>query len=164
MGFAGPVTRPSSEPMSPDLKALSGLELMSWVQSRRPSDTPSIGRLLGMRIDEVAEGRVVISLETKPDFANPLGTVHGGIAATLLDSTMGCAVHTTLPAGVGYATSELTIRYLRPAQTDGRVLTAEGVVLHTGRRIATTEGSVVDDRGLVIARGTSTCVILRVRT
>ncbi|MGW5698017.1 PaaI family thioesterase, partial [Streptomyces asiaticus] len=83
-----------------DLTTLSGLDLMRWVQSERPADIPTIGRLLGMRFDEVDPGRVVVSLDTRPDFANPLGTVHGGIAATLLDSAMGCAVHTTLPAGL----------------------------------------------------------------
>jgi acyl-coenzyme A thioesterase PaaI-like protein len=80
---------------------MSGLELMRWIQAQRP-DVPSIGRLLAMRFDRVEMGRVVGSLDTRPDFANPLGTVHGGIAATLLDSVMGCsvmgcAVHTTLP-------------------------------------------------------------------
>ncbi|WP_435849656.1 PaaI family thioesterase [Streptomyces pristinaespiralis] len=84
-----------------DFAAMTGLELMRWVQTERPTDIPSIGRLLGMRFDEVDHGRIVISLDTRPDFANPLGTVHGGIAATLLDSAMGCAVHTTLPAGTG---------------------------------------------------------------
>lgn len=130
-----------------EITAMSGLELMRWVQSERPVDIPSIGRLLGMRFDEVEQGRVVVSLDTRPDFANPLGTVHGGIAATLLDSAMGCAVHTTLPAGVGYTTLELKVNYIRAAQTDGRTLTAEGTVIHAGRRTATAEGKVLDGQG-----------------
>ncbi|MYR84739.1 hotdog fold thioesterase [Streptomyces sp. SID685] len=143
-----------------DFAAMTGLELMRWVQSERPADIPSIGRLLGMRFDEVEHGRVVVSLDTRPDFANPLGTVHGGIAATLLDSAMGCAVHTTLPAGVGYTTLELKVNYIRAARTDGRTLTAEGTVIHAGRRTATAEGKVLDDQGKLIAHATTTCIVL----
>ncbi|GAA0923196.1 MULTISPECIES: PaaI family thioesterase [Streptomyces violaceusniger group] len=143
-----------------DLTTLSGLDLMRWVQSERPADIPSIGRLLGMRFDEVDAGRVVVSLDTCPDFANPLGIVHGGIAATLLDSAMGCAVHTTLPAGVGYTTLELKVNYIRAARTDGQTLIAEGTVLHAGRRTATAEGKVLDEQGKLIAHATTTCMIL----
>ena len=112
-----------------DIATMTGLDLMRWVQTERPADVPSIGRLLGMRFDEVEHGRVVISLDTQPDFANPLGNTHGGIAATLLDSVMGCAVHTTLAAGVGYTTLELKVNYIRTVPVDGRTLTAEGTVL-----------------------------------
>ncbi|MFJ3646772.1 PaaI family thioesterase [Streptomyces murinus] len=143
-----------------DFAAMTGLELMRWVQSERPADIPSIGRLLGMRFDEVEHGRVVVSLDTRPDFANPLGTVHGGIAATLLDSAMGCAVHTTLPAGVGYTTLELKVNYIRAARTDGQTLKAEGTVIHAGRRTATAEGKVLDDQGKLIAHATTTCIVL----
>ncbi|WP_262701135.1 MULTISPECIES: PaaI family thioesterase [Streptomyces] len=144
-----------------DPTTLSGLDLIRWVQSERPTDVPTIGRLLGMRFDEVDPGRVVVSLDTRPDFANPLGTVHGGIAATLLDSAMGCAVHTTLPAGVGYTTLELKVNYIRAARTDGQTLSAEGTVLHAGRRTATAEGKVLDEQGKLIAHATTTCMILR---
>lgn len=143
-----------------DPASLTGLELMRWVQTERPADIPSIGRLLGMRFDEVEHGRIVISLETRPDFANPLGTVHGGIAATLLDSALGCAVHTTLPAGVGYTTLELKVNYIRTAQTNGQTLTATGNVIHAGRRTATAEGKVLDEQGKLIAHATTTCMIL----
>lgn len=147
--------------MSGEITALSGLELMRRVQAGRPADIPSIGRLLGMRFDEVAHGRVVVSLDTRPDFANPMGAVHGGIAATLLDSAMGCAVHTTLPAGVGYTTLELKVNYIRAARTDGRTLTAVGTVLHAGSRTATAEGKVLDDQGRLTAHATSTCLIIQ---
>ncbi|GAA1103144.1 PaaI family thioesterase [Streptomyces javensis] len=143
-----------------DPTTLSGLDLMRWVQSERPTDVPAIGRLLGTRFDEVDPGRVVVSLDTRPDFANFLGTVHGGIAATLLDAAMGCAVHTTLPAGVGYTTLELKVNYIRAARTDGQTLTAEGTVLHAGRRTATAEGKVLDEQGKLIAHATTTCMIL----
>ncbi|WP_133917624.1 PaaI family thioesterase [Streptomyces sp. NBC_00582] len=143
-----------------DLTALSGLELLRLVRDGRLGDTPSIGRLLGMRFDEVEEGRIVLSLDTRPDFANPLGTVHGGIAATMLDSALACAVHTTLPAGTGYTTLELKVNYIRAARTDGQTLTAEGTVIHAGRRTATAEGRVTDDQGKLIAHATTTCMIL----
>ncbi|MFF8265945.1 PaaI family thioesterase [Streptomyces sp. NPDC016562] len=143
-----------------ELSALSGLELMRWVQTEQPADFPSLRRLLGMRFDEVEHGRSVVSVDTQPDFANTLGTVHGGIAATLLDTAMGCAVHTTLAAGVGYTTLELKVNYVRAAGTDGRILSAEGTVIHCGRRTATAEGRVVDERGKLIAHATTTCLIL----
>lgn len=143
-----------------DPTTMTGLELMRWVQTELPTDIPSIGRLLGMRFDEVDHGRIVISLDTRPDFANPLGTVHGGIAATLLDSVMGCAVHTTLPAGAGYTTLDLKVNYIRTARTDGQKLTAEGTVIHAGRRVATAEGKVLDEQGKLIAHATTTCMIL----
>ncbi len=143
-----------------DIAAMTGLELVRWVHSKRPTDVPSIGRLLGLRFDEVDHGRVVISLDTRPDFANPLGTVHGGIAATLLDSVMGCAVHTTLPAGISYTTLEIKVNYIRAARVDGQTLTATGTVIHSGRRTATAEGSVLDENGKVIAHATTTCIVL----
>ncbi|WP_438488794.1 PaaI family thioesterase [Streptomyces sp. S186] len=120
---------------------MSGLEFLCWAQKKQQEqpDIPSIGRLLGMEIDEVDEGRVVMSLNTRPDYANPLGTVHGGIAATLLDSVRGCAVHTTLPPRVGYTTLELKVNYIRAVPLDAGKLTAQGTVIHTGRRTATTE-------------------------
>jgi uncharacterized protein (TIGR00369 family) len=102
----------------------------------------------------------VISLDTRPDFANPLGTVHGGIAATLLDSVMGCAVHTTLPAGVSYRTLEIKVNYIRAASVNGQSLSAIGTIVHSGRRTATAEGKVLDEHGRLIAHGTTTCIIL----
>ena len=143
-----------------EFAAMTGLEQIRWVQSEMPADVPSIGRLLGMRFDEVEHGRVVVSLETRPDFANPMGAVHGGIAATMLDSVMGCAVHTTLPAGVGYTTLELKVNYIRTVRTDGRVLSAEGTVIHAGRRTATASGKVFDEQGKLVAHGSTTCLVL----
>lgn len=146
---------------APDLAELSGLELLRWMTADGAPDRPSIGRLLGMRFDELEHGRVVISVQTRPDFANPLGIVHGGIAATLLDSVASCAVHTTLPAGVSYTTLELKVNYVRAVQTSGETLTATGTVIHAGRRVATAEGRVVDDGDRLIAHATITCLILQ---
>nr|WP_240963918.1 PaaI family thioesterase [Streptomyces sp. C1-2] len=133
---------------------------MRWVQRTANDDVPSIRRLIGMNFDEVEHGRVVMSLSTRPDFANPLGTVHGGIAATLLDSAMGCAVHSTLPAGVSYTTLELKVNYIRAARLDGQRLIATGTVVHAGRRTATAEGQVHDTNGKLIAHATTTCLVL----
>lgn len=145
---------------NPDIASMTGLELMQWARDTPTEDIPTIGRLLGMRFDSADYGSVAFSLDTQPDFANPLGTVHGGIAATLLDSAMGCAVHTTLPAGAGYTTLELKVNYVRSASTDGSTLTATGTVIHPGRRTATAEGKVHDQDGKLVAHGTTTCLIL----
>ncbi len=142
-----------------DLSTLSGLDVMRLAQANQDGDAPHIGRLLGMSFDEVEKGRVVMSLSTRPDFTNPLGMVHGGIAATLLDSVMGCAVHSTLAPGVGYTTLELKVNYIRAARTDGQRLVGEGTVVHAGRRTATAEGRIVDERGALVAHATTTCLI-----
>lgn len=143
-----------------DQGSKTGLEIMRWVKEHDGDHIHSIRRLLGMRFDEIDPGRVVMSLTTRPDFTNPLGTVHGGIAATLLDSVMGCAVHTMLPAGVGYTTLELKVNYIRAAKTDGTDLSAVGTTIHVGRTTATAEGKVVDESGRLIAHATTTCLVV----
>ncbi|MCV7315257.1 PaaI family thioesterase [Mycolicibacillus parakoreensis] len=145
---------------TPDIGSMTGLELLQWVQRENPTHIPNIGQLLGTHLDEVDHGSVTISLATRPDFANPLGTVHGGIAATLLDSVMSSAVHTTLDTGVGYTTLELKVNYIRSVSTNGRILTARGTVVHRGRRTATAEGKLHDDQEKLVAHGTTTCLIL----
>jgi uncharacterized protein (TIGR00369 family) len=122
---------------------------------------PPIARLLDFTIVEVDEGRAVFAMEPAEWMYNPIGSVHGGIAATLLDSCMGCAVHTTLPAGVAYTTADLQVRYIRAmGDATGRVL-AEGRVVHRGRRIATAEGRLFAETDeTLIAHGTTGCVIL----
>ncbi|MGP9021029.1 PaaI family thioesterase [Streptomyces sp. BR1] len=143
-----------------DFSTMSGLELLRWAQAE-PGRVPSIGKLIGMTFDEIDEGRTVMSLDPRPEFSNPLGTVHGGIAATLLDSVMGCAVHTMLPAGVGYTTLELKVNYIRPVALDAGRLTAEGTTIHVGRRTATAEGRVLSAEGKLVAHATTTCLIIR---
>jgi len=123
---------------------------------------PPIARLLEFTIVEAEPGRAVFAMQPAEWMYNPIGAVHGGIAATILDSCMGCAVHTTLDAGVGYTTTDLQVRYLRAmSDATGRVL-AEGRVVHSGGRTATAEGRVfaeADDT--LIAHGSTGCVILR---
>lgn len=139
---------------------MSGLELLrAWQPGS--DERPSIGRLLGMRPVRIDEGEVVFAVTPQPDFANPLGTVHGGICATLLDSVMGCAVHTTLPAGVGYTTLELKVNYIRSVPLDADEITGIGTVIHVGGRTATADGKVFAADGTLVAHGSTTCLVFR---
>ncbi len=137
---------------------LSGLEFMQGILEGRFPPAP-IAAALKFELTEVEHSRAVF--EGVPEFAfyNPIGSVHGGYAATLLDSCMGCAVHTTLPAGRAYTTLEFKINFVR-AMTDktGRVR-AEGRVIHPGSRAATAEGNLYDAGGKLLAHATTTCMI-----
>ena len=146
---------------STDPTALSGLQLLRAWAAHPDDERPSIGRLLGMRPVRVDEGAVSFAVTPQPDFANPLGTVHGGICATLLDSVMGCAVHTTLPAGAGYTTLELKVNYIRAVQTDDGELTGVGEIIHVGGRTATAEGKVFSADGKLVAHCSTTCIVFR---
>jgi uncharacterized protein (TIGR00369 family) len=140
---------------------LSGLEFMrAIIDGALPP--PPVARLLDFSIVEVDFGRAVFAVEPSEWMYNPIGSVHGGVAATLLDSCMGCAVHSTLQAGVGYTTTDLQVRYIRAMSADtGRVL-AEGRVVHGGRRTATAEGRLITEDGeMLLAHATTGCVILR---
>jgi uncharacterized protein (TIGR00369 family) len=140
---------------------LSGLERMrAIVDGTLPP--PPIARLLDFTIVEVDEGRAVFAMEPAEWMYNPIGSVHGGIAATLLDSCMGCAVHTTLEPGGAYTTTDLQVRYIRAmSEKTGRVL-AEGRVVHKGRRTATAEGRLfAESDETLIAHATTGCVIVR---
>ncbi|TSD62711.1 PaaI family thioesterase [Aeromicrobium piscarium] len=145
-----------------DPREMSGLELLRYATAL-PMDerAPIIGDLFKFSVDELEEGRVVFSLPSDPAFANPLGSLHGGACATLLDSVMGCAVHTTLEAGVGYGTLELKVNYIRTVPVDGQTLTGTGTTIHVGRQVATAEGQVVDASGRLVAHATTTCLIYR---
>ena len=140
------------------VKHLSDLEFMQGILEGRFPPAP-ISAALKFALTEVAHGHAVF--EGVPEFAfyNPISSVHGGYAATLLDSCMGCAVHTTLPAGQAYTTLEFKINFVR-AMTDqtGRVR-AEGRVIHPGNRAATAEGNLYDPRGKLLAHATTTCMI-----
>jgi uncharacterized protein (TIGR00369 family) len=122
---------------------------------------PPIASLLDFEITHAERGRVIFALEPAEWMYNPIGSVHGGIAATILDSSLGCAVHTTLDAGVGYTTSDLQVRYVRAIGAEtGRVL-AESHVVHSGRRLATAEGRLyVESSGQLLAHASTSCLIL----
>jgi uncharacterized protein (TIGR00369 family) len=120
-----------------------------------------IAELLGISLTEVDKGRAVFEGEPNERVFNPLGIVHGGYASALLDSAMGCAIHSTLPAGVGYGTTDLQVRFIRPmTDTTGRVR-CEGTVVHAGRTTAIAEGRLTDAAGKLIAIGTTACAIFR---
>jgi len=139
---------------------MSGLEyLQAMREGRLPA--PPIMHLMGIEMVEFEEGRAVFAVEPAEYHYNPLGVAHGGLACTILDSAMGCAVHSTLPAGVAYTTVELSINLVRPLTHEtGRVL-CEGKVIHVGGRVATAEGRLVDASGKLYAHGTTTCMIFR---
>ncbi|HXN37642.1 MAG TPA: PaaI family thioesterase [Solirubrobacteraceae bacterium] len=150
----------------PAAMAAAGMTLAGIEYLRAISDgelpAPPIARMLDFEILEVDPGRVLFAMEPAEWMYNPIGSVHGGVAATILDSCMGCAVHSTLEAGVGYTTTDLQVRYLRPMSLQtGRVL-AQGTVVHGGRRIATAEGRLfVESDGTLLAHATTGCAILR---
>ena len=121
---------------------------------------PPIAELLGFGPVEAQEGRVVFEVVPTEQHYNPIGTVHGGLAATLLDSAMSCAVHTTLPAGTGYTTLELKVNFVGALTAATGPVHCEGKVVHRGGTIATAEGRLYErESGRLLAHGTTTCLI-----
>jgi uncharacterized protein (TIGR00369 family) len=140
---------------------MSGLEHLEAIRDGR-FPPPPIAELLGFELAEVGHGRATFAVVPGLQHYNPIGVVHGGIAATLLDSAMGCAVQTTLEAGVGYTTLDLNVTFLRPMTSDTGKVLCEAAVIHAGGRVATAEGRVFSaGTGKLIATGTCSCVILR---
>ncbi len=123
---------------------------------------PPIAELMGFDIEEVGEGRVVFGVQPQEYHYNPIGMVHGGLAATLLDSAMGCAVHSLLPEGRAYTTLELKVNFIRPLKHDIGRVRAIGKVIHIGGKVATAEGSVVDAAGKLYTHATTTCLLMDV--
>ncbi len=139
--------------------ALAGIDFLRRLMEE--DRIPPIAATLDFRLTEVAEGRAVFAGQPAEFHYNPIGTVHGGYFATLLDSSMGCAVHTTLPAGLAYTTLEFKINLVRPLTTDVDRVSCEGWVVHRGGRIATAEGRIVDADGRIYAHGSTTCMIFK---
>ena len=140
------------------MKSMSGIEFLRRIADGR-LPAPPITQTLGFRIAEVQEGYV--RFEMTPEFKhyNPLGGVHGGVAATLLDSCMSCAVQTHLAKGQGYTTLELKVNLVRPITATTGLIRAEGRSLHAGRRSGTAEGRILDAKGTLLAHGTTTCLL-----
>ncbi|HYF25226.1 MAG TPA: PaaI family thioesterase [Baekduia sp.] len=138
----------------------SGLEfLQAMVRGELPP--PPIAQLVQLTIAEVQGGRVVFRVEPSESMYNPIGTVHGGIHATVLDSALGCAVHSTLPAGAGYTTLELKVNYVRAFTVDSGAALAEATVVHRGSRQATAEARLTREAdGKLLAHATTTCLVL----
>jgi uncharacterized protein (TIGR00369 family) len=139
---------------------MSGLKFVQGlVDGTLPLNT--IARTLGYDVTEAVSGRVVVTAEPSDIHLNPAGTVHGGFAATLLDSCMGLAIQSTLEKGVGQTTLEFKISLLRAITPETGFIRAEGVVLSRGRRVGTAEGRINDRNGRLLAHGTTTCLILQ---
>lgn len=140
------------------LATKSGFELLTgMIEGLYPG--PPAAQATGIRLTEVEKGRVVFEGWPNADFLNPLGTIHGGWSATILDSAMACAVHSTLEAGRAYTTLEFKLHCVRPVLPDSGPLRCEGKVVHVGATIATSEGKLIDGRGKLLAHGTETCLI-----
>jgi uncharacterized protein (TIGR00369 family) len=140
-------------------KTMPGLQLLTRIlEGTLPA--PPIQLALDFRIVEAAQGYTAFAGNPKFEYYNPLGSVHGGFAAALLDSCMACAVHSTLEAGYSYATVEIKINYVRAITAETGEVRAEGKVINAGKRIATAEGRLFDLGGKLYAHGTTTCLIL----
>ncbi|HEX8527068.1 PaaI family thioesterase [Allosphingosinicella sp.] len=141
-----------------EVRNLSGLEfLQAMIQGRLPA--PPIAEPLRFRLVEVERGKAVFEGRAGPHLLNPLGSVHGGWALTLIDSACGCAVHSELDSGTGYTTVETKVNFTRPVDPAGTVR-CEGRVLSRGRQIATAEARLLSAEGKLLAHGTSTLIIL----
>jgi uncharacterized protein (TIGR00369 family) len=141
-----------------EIQGLTGFEYLAGMMAGR-FPAPPIARVLQFRLAEIGKGTALFTGVPVFDFYNPLGSVHGGYAATLLDSCMGCAIHTTLPAGVGYTTLEIKVNFVRALTKETGPIRAEGKVLTAGKRVATAEGRVLDENGTLYAHGTTTCLV-----
>ena len=141
-------------------KTMSG---KAYLEAMRAGELPPppFAVLMGMRMAEVSEGRAVFTFEPAEYHYNPLGTVHGGVTATILDSALGCAIQSMLPAETGYTTVELKVNYLRPLTVKTGTVYCEGKIIHVGGRIATAEGRLTDAAGKLYAHATTTCIIFR---
>jgi len=146
--------------MAAAIAEVSGLERMRLVIAG-DLPAPPIARLLNIRLVEADEGLAVFEGVPEEYHYNPIGMVHGGFAATILDSAMGCAVHTTLPARVAYTTLELKVNYLKPLKAETGGVRAIGTVIHAGRTTALAEGRLVSGDGTLYAHATTTCLIFR---
>jgi uncharacterized protein (TIGR00369 family) len=139
-------------------KAMTGLEFVQGLASGK-LPLNSMAQTLGYDVTEADTGRVVVTAQPTQAHLNPAATVHGGLAATLLDTAMGLAIHSTLEKGVSQTTLEFKILLLRPITPETGTIRAEGVVLSRGRRIGTAEGRLTDPQGRLLAHGTTTCLI-----
>jgi len=141
-------------------REMNGLEFVrGLVDGTLPLNT--IAETLGYDVTEAVRGRVVVTAKPNDTHLNPFGTVHGGLAATLLDSCMGLAVLSSLEKGVSQTTLEFKISLMRPITPETGLIKAEGIVLSCGRRIGTAEGRVTDCQGRLLAHGTTTCMIFQ---
>ncbi|HYT27268.1 MAG TPA: PaaI family thioesterase [Actinomycetota bacterium] len=145
-------------PVAAAARTMAGIDVLRAIV-RGDLPAPPIAGLMDLRIAEVAEGRVVFETQPAEYHYNPIGMVHGGLACTLCDSAMGCAVQSTLPAGTGYTTLELKVNFVRPMTVTTGVVRCEAAVVSAGSRVATAEARVVDAAGRLYSHATATCLI-----
>ncbi len=138
---------------------MSGAEFFAAI-SAGTIPPPPIARALDFDGVSFGEGRAAFRLTPREFHYNPLGSVHGGVFATMVDSACGCAVHTMLPAGVFYTSLDLSVKFLRPVTVDTGPITAEGTVVHLGRRTALAEARITDEAGKVYVTATSSCLLI----
>lgn len=141
-----------------ELEGPSGIEQLRAI-FQNPGEIGGIGKTMGFRVAVLEEGFVVFEGNPGREVYNPIGTVHGGYAATLLDSAMGCAVHSTLKPGQAYTTLELKIAYHRAMTDRSGPVRAEGKIVSGGRKAAFAEGRLLDAQGRLCASGTTTCLV-----
>ena len=142
---------------------MSGLEYLRAIGTGE-LPLPPIAQLMGFEGHDVEEGRIVFRCTPGEQHFNPIGVVHGGLAMTLLDSAMGCAVHSTLPAGTGYTSLEAKVNFVRAITASTGPVLAEGTVIHRGSRIATAEGRIVTEAdGKLLAHASTTCLVMAPR-
>jgi uncharacterized protein (TIGR00369 family) len=149
----------------PTVSAAAGAQMagLDYVRSIQAGEIPPppIAVVMNYSIAELEEGRAVFEGQPGEEHYNPIGVVHGGYAATILDSALGCSVHTTCPAGVGYTSQTLEVKYLRPITRDTGTVRCEAEVVYRGRKTATSEARLTEaSTGKLLAAGTSTCLIL----
>jgi uncharacterized protein (TIGR00369 family) len=137
---------------------MTGLEFLQGVVDGSIPH-PSMAHTLGFRLTDVEQGRAVITGRTSGDYCNPNGSIHGGWPAALLDSCMGSAVHSMLPAGTGFTVVEFKIDFVRPITIECGTVVAEGKVVNISRRIGLADGTLRDENDRILARGTTTCMI-----
>ena len=144
------------------LAGRGGLEIMH-AMLRGEVPYPPIAQTLDFSLIEVEEGRALFQGTPGPAHLNPMGTIHGGWYATLLDSAMGCAVHTMMPAGRGYTTAELGVNLVRAIGGKAPRVRAEGKIIHCGRQLATAEARLYGPNGTLYAHATTTCLVFETR-
>jgi len=142
-----------------DLSKLSGLEQLEVAFKGGAKKAP-IGETLDFNLESVEEGKVVFTGFPKEQHLNPIGTVHGGYAATLLDSALGCSVHSVLQPGERYTTIDLNVKYIRAMMPGMGKVICTGLIIHKGRRMATAEARLVDEDGKLYAHGSTTCMVM----
>ncbi len=144
------------------LRAMPGIEALRAVRDGLVPPPP-IANLMGFALVEVEEGRAVFEGRPGEEHYNPIGSVHGGFALTLFDSALGCSIHTMLPAGVGYATTDVQVRLIRGITKDTGPVRCEATVVHVGRSTAVSEAKLYDGERRLLGTGTTACAIMRPR-